>query len=157
MTVPVNDPETSSPGAIGALILIPVIIAGAAAVVAIKASGYFDFISHSWNSVFSYRHKRKKSNPSDERSPSPEYPDSLGDLESVYPVSVKGPLEDSASKSSPSPSKTWHPARSSRLEWSFGPQTHNPYELSRVLQRPLPSVAPPGTSNYVFLPIFDQD
>lgn len=153
---PVNDSENSSQGAVGALILIPVVIAGAAALVAIKATGYWDSIGIPCRKIFCFlrrNNKNKKRNRSDEgHSTAQSYPDSLGDLESIYPASETHPLRD-CSPSKDTPAKGWHPSRPSRLSWSFGPAlklpNQNHYELSSV-QRPSPCVSPLERSQFQY-------
>lgn len=145
----VNTSDNSSPGAIGALILIPVLIAGAAVIIAIKASGFWVVIVEAWHiNSRGFKRKNKGRNRSDEEThTSKSYPDSL-DLESIYPASETHPLRD-RSPSKGTPAKGWHPSRPSRLMWSFGSdsalRSQSPCELSSV-QKPSPCVAPPEKS-----------
>jgi len=137
---------TSNPGAVGALILVPIAIAGSVAFIAIKTT-YFWQKTSAWCKSFitwppSDRLKQRRS----DLSTSQIYPDSWCDLENTNSSCEEG------NKVQLSPTKdtlngVWHPHRSSRLTWSFGASSKsrvpNRSESSRTVQTPLPAVARP--------------
>jgi hypothetical protein len=136
------------PGLVGALILVPIAIAGGIAFIAVKIPDFWRKITtffQAWS--LCSRPKRKKINRSD-LSTSQAYPDSWSDLESSRSLehSILVPeTRESPRRNIPlgdPPSRIWHPSRSSRLTWSFGEdqrsQSLNPCESSKGVQRPLP-------------------
>ena len=133
---------SSSNPPIGALIIVPIVIAASAAFVALKTQHGFQTISQfcrrTWNRknwIFrrapSRRRKLKRSDVT-----STAYADSWPDLEStrssasIDPFSTfigQSPVHKSCSEGdlhsefrhTPTPSQVWHPDRSNRLQWSF--------------------------------------
>jgi hypothetical protein len=149
MTTPLNNSSNSSPGAVGALILIPVIIAGAAAIVAIKASGYWNLVTRFCQRLLNYRGrvKHNRKNRSD-LSSSQNYPDSFGDLESIC-MDSEARLKSDKSPVKDTSTRIWHPQRASRLTWSFGqvlPSQNQSHFESSSVQIPLPAVVRPEKS-----------
>lgn len=157
----------SSNTAIGALILVPIVIAASAAFIALKTQRGFltiaQFCSRHWNQRRPWtrlrtgrrgRKQRRSDLPSNQL-----YGDSWCDLESIRSSQSSRPPaytrytstsprrrslnERSRSirySDSPSPIRTWHPTRSNRLSWSFTDptsQSPNPFESSSVV-RPSP-------------------
>lgn len=156
----------SSNTAIGALILVPIVIAASAAFIALKTQRGFQAIAQfcsrhwsrrrPWTRLGTGRRGRKQ-----RRSDLPSnqlYGDSWCDLESIRSSSSRPPAYTSFTSTSPrrkslsersrsirysdSPStnRTWHPTRSNRLSWSFTDPTSqnlNPFESSSVV-RPSP-------------------
>jgi hypothetical protein len=162
---------SNSNSAVGALILVPVVIAFCAAFLALKTVGLFKHIykfvhpywsrlTHwsCWNHITPTR-KIRKSNLSTFRT----YGDSWCDLESVasdqesYSRFVgQSPRKTSRSKTStsawdkddfvgPDLPQAWHPSRSTRLRWSFtNPRSsrRSPFESSNVVRRSPESRSP---------------
>jgi hypothetical protein len=136
------------PGLVGALILVPIAIAGGIAFIAVKIPDIWRKITtffQAWS--LCSRPKRRKINRSD-LSTSQAYPDSWSDLESSRSLDhnlLAQEAREFPGRSSllrDPPSKIWHPSRSSRLVWSFGEdkrsQNLHPCESSKGVQRPLP-------------------
>ena len=152
--------DTSSP-AIGALVLVPIVIAASAAYIAIKTSETADrlgrYCSKLWNNRFLWfqaqqtqrRRKLRRSNlPSTQL-----YADSWCDLESGDDDTRYTPFlgQERRSKSYSegdkdnigiqleNPKQIWHPSRSTRLLWSFtNPRSLSPLRLgSSSAARPL--------------------
>jgi hypothetical protein len=140
-TTPVDGAST---GTIGALILVPVVIAIGATAIAIKTTDIWprtkEFFCGVCSSLHCQRLRKKKraSDLSDE--------DSWCDIESLSERRVLTPELPSRD----SPSRIWHPRRSSRLTWSFmTPKTSSQrlYESPKLsdVQLPAPILAPPVT------------
>lgn len=141
--------------AIGALILVPIVIAASAAFIAIKTSELSHragrLCSKLWDNYYPWSQeqktrRRRKLRRSNLRS-SQLYADSWCDLESIDedPRYTAFNGQDRRSKSSSegdkddlagdTPRRIWHPARSARLMWSFtNPRSLSPLrlELSNV-------------------------
>ncbi len=154
----------STTSAIGALILVPIIIAVSAAFIALKASDLSQqvcrFIKKLWtqNSPLSNRNKsrrRRKLRRSNLTS-SQLYADSWCDLESIDSRGYSSPIREDNSRNSycergeeenfgDSATRVWHPSRSTRLMWSFtSPKSRNlnHFALSNVA-RPSPAARRP--------------
>lgn len=139
---------TSNPGAVGALILIPIAIAGSVAFIAIKTTHIWHKTSIRCKAFFIWpRSDRKKQRRSD-LSTSQVYADSWCDLESTHSCEERNQVRLSPTKDTLT--KIWHPHRSSRLTWSFGgsPRSRDPNhsELSKSVQTPLPVATRPERS-----------
>jgi hypothetical protein len=141
---------TSNPGAIGALILVPIAIAGSVAFIAIKITHFWHKTSRRCKAFITWprsdRTKLRRSN----LSTSQVYADSWCDLESIHSCKEESLVELSSIKGTLN--RVWHPPRSSRLMWSFGgsPKSRNPNhsESSKSMQTPLPVVLHPERSQY---------
>ena len=155
--------NSSSPP-IGALIIVPIVIAASAAFVALKTQHGFrtilSFCRRIWNrrpslTRGSTSRRRRKHNRSDIGSSS--YADSWCDLESIHSSQGvdsfstfigQSPINKAFSegdqnilcRSSPTPSQVWHPNRSNRLQWSFtNPGSRSPRPLGLLsVARPSP-------------------
>jgi hypothetical protein len=139
---------SSNPGAVGALILVPIAIAGSVAFIAIKTTHFWHKNNRRYKAFFTWpRSDRTKQRRSD-LSTSQVYADSWCDLESTRSCEEGNQIQLSPAKNTLS--RTWHPHRSSRLTWSFGgsPKSRDPNhsESSRSVQTPLPVVARPERS-----------
>jgi hypothetical protein len=136
---------TSNPGAVGALILVPIAIAGSVAFIAIKTTHFWDKASRRCKTLFTWRQssgtKQRRSNFSSSQA----YVDSWCDLESIYSRKEENLIGLSPAKANLN--RIWHPHRSSRLTWSFGdsPKLRNPNhsESSKSVLTPLPVVVRP--------------
>lgn len=154
---PVFAMNSDTSPAVGALILVPIVIAASAAFIAVKTSETLQraghYCSKLWNEHSPWSHtqktqKRRKLRRSNLPS-SQLYADSWCDLESGDddPRSTPFNGHDRTSKSYSegykdnieieleTPSKVWHPTRSARLMWSFtNPRSLSPlrFELSSV-------------------------
>jgi hypothetical protein len=153
----------SSNSAIGALIIVPIVIAASAAYIALKTHSVFQTIARTlcriWEEKFPWSHRkaieRRKQKRSD-LSSTQVFADSWCDLESLHsPFKVSERSYSTFIGQSPShrslsegderalletPKRIWHPTRSDRLMWSFAnPKSpnHNHFELSNVA-RPSP-------------------
>lgn len=166
--------------AIGALILVPIVIAASAAFIAIKTSETLQravhYCSKLWSEHSPWSHTQKTQKRSKLRRsnlPSTQlYADSWCDLESGDDDPRYTPFngQDRRSKSYSegdkdaveieleTPSKVWHPTRSARLMWSFtNPRSLSPlrFELSSVAkpsQAARPPVKPSGDANRLAQP-----
>jgi hypothetical protein len=139
---------TSNPGGVGALILVPIAIAGSVAFIAIKTTHFWQKTSTRYKAFFTWpRRDRTKQRRSD-ISTSQVYADSWCDLESTHSCEEGNQVQLSPTKDTLT--KVWHPYRSSRLTWSFGdsPKSRNPNhsESSKSVQIPLPVAARPERS-----------
>lgn len=143
--------------AIGALILVPIVIAASAAFIAIKASEFSHragrYCSRLWSEHYPWSHTRKthrrrKLRRSNLRS-TQLYADSWCDLESIDDDPQYTPFigQEQRSRSNSegeqgdvaveveTPKQIWHPTRYARLKWSFSsPRSLSPLhlELSNV-------------------------
>ena len=148
--------------AFGALILVPIVIAGSAAFLAIKAPEVYTKTAglciRGWKSCtrvlpWTGSKQSRKIRRSDSFS-AQVYADSWVDLESNHSDRVfstfigQSPVrkansdgsKDESVRSNDTPRRIWHPSRSTRLMWSFGnprSQSPNPFESSNAV-RPLP-------------------
>lgn len=144
----------NSSTAVGALILVPIFIAGSAAFVAIKTTeayklsfGKFSKAWASWSQYIPGRESHRRRQEKKRRcklSSSETYGDSWPDLESTYSKQAastfigQSPLRDPSKEDTSS--ELWHPTREARLSWSFiNPRSRSPDHLilSSVV-RPLP-------------------
>jgi hypothetical protein len=154
---------SSSNPPIGALIIVPIIIAASAAFVALKTQHGFQAISlycrRKWNRRGNWafrnaRSRRRKAKRSDSRSNA--YADSWHDLESTHSAQGvdsfstfigQSPINKSYSEgdlhtrycNTPTPSQIWHPDRSNRLQWSFTNQELRSHHRSELLNVARPS------------------
>lgn len=143
-----NDTDT---GAVGALILIPIAIAGSAAFIAIKATDFWKTTVRRVRGLSTslpwHTQRRRLPNRSDQLS---SYEDSFFDLESLSSSQFpsENPRQNRRWKRAPQlatrPSKvpntsfseTWHPSRLDRLQWSFvNPQSP---DLNRFVSSSIP-------------------
>jgi hypothetical protein len=134
---------TSNPGAVGALILVPIVIAGSVAFIAVKTTHFWQKTSRWCKAFFTWpRSDRTKQHRSD-LSTSQVCADSWCDLESTHSCEEGNqvhlsPTEDTLTR-------IWHPHRSSRLTWSFGgsPRSRDPNHSgsSKSVQTRLPVTA----------------
>ena len=158
----------SSTSAIGALILVPIVIAASAAYIALKTTEFSECIvplcRDLWDDWCPWsdkrrRQRRRKRNGSDP-SFAQSYADSWYDLDSTHsregfsrfinqspPRHLSGNkdqgIEDGTAR------KVWHPDRANRLTWSFtNPRSRspNPFGSSNVV-KPLPAALRPGRSS----------
>lgn len=141
---------TSNPGAVGALILVPIAIAGSVAFIAIKTTHFWYKTSIRCAAFFAWpRSNRTKQRRSDLLT-SQVYADSWYDLESTHSCEEGNQVQLSPTKNTLT--RIWHPHRSSRLTWSFGDSLKsrdpNHSESSRSVQTPLPVLARPERSQY---------
>jgi hypothetical protein len=139
---------TNNPAAVGALILVPIVIAGSVAFIAIKATHFCHNAHKRCKKFFSWpRVERTKQRHSDV-SASRADADSWYDLESTISREEENQVQISATTDTVK--RIWHPHRSSRLTWSFGgslvSRGLNHSESSRSVQTPLPVVACPERS-----------
>lgn len=152
---------SSSNPAIGALILVPIVIAASAAFIALKAAGFFK-AAHSWWRDFWARSGIKDINLKPRRklrrsnlSSRSVYGDSWLELDSVdsrQDIHISTFINQSPkrkrfssssgdkSKDILTPEEVWHPSRNTRLLWSFtNPRSKNPNPFgSSNAVRPLP-------------------
>lgn len=146
---------------IAALILVPIAILFLATFVAIKTTSIFSSSRRNWAAFppvtawarSLYRPRRLKHHKSSDALQL-QQTDSFYDLESVNSPSasrfkkggVKAQAHDLESDRG-TPSKLWHPSRSTRLNWSFGRNSkkgskyHGPYESSNALVPTPPKMA----------------
>ena len=153
--------------AIGALILVPIVIAASAAFIAIKASEFCKragrSIKNFWNNNYPWSStkqsdRKRKIRRSNLRS-SQLYADSWIDLESIdsregysrfinQEPSRRGKSfseGDKAEAYGDTAQRIWHPSRSARLAWSFAnprSPSHNHFESSNVV-KPSPTARRP--------------
>lgn len=133
-------------GLVGALILVPIAIAGSIAFIAVKIPDFWHKITTFFRNCSPRRHPRRKRANRSDLSNSPICPDSWSDLESSHSLN----RNESARQNPPGNrvSGIWRLSRSSRLTWSFGrsqkSQNLNLCESSRSVQRPLPVVVHQG-------------
>lgn len=136
---------TSNSGAVGALILVPIAIAGSVAFIAIKTTHFCDKTSRRCKALLSWPQSGRKKQKWSSISTSQVYADSWCDLESVRSCKEENYAELSFTKDTLN--RVWHPYRSSRLTWSFGesPKSRNlnRSELLKNVQTPLPIVTRP--------------
>ena len=160
---------SSGSPAIGALILVPIVIAASAAYIALKCAELSNrigrYFRRLWDKYYpwSYNNNKTRRRRRDKRSDlssTPLYADSWTDLESIpsergYSTFInqsprRKPLRplsegDERSEAYDNPGEIWHPTRSTRLMWSFtNPRSPNPRrsELSSVV-RPSPAARRP--------------
>ena len=123
--------------AIGALILIPIVIAASAAYIALKFAEVFKRIGcycrKSWDNYYPWSHCNKTRRRRSDLSSNLYYADSWADLESVNSdrgyntfigqsprrKSVNSLSEGGGRSNDDSLGEIWHPTRSTRLMWSF--------------------------------------
>ncbi|CZT43501.1 uncharacterized protein RSE6_03550 [Rhynchosporium secalis] len=153
--------------AVGALVLVPIVIAASAAFIAIYASEFCKragrYIKNSWNKNYPWSEinqstRRRKLRKSNIRS-SQLYADSWADLESIdsregysnfidqKPSSHRRSFaeKDKDDAFGDTAKKIWHPSRSARLAWSFAnprSPSRNLFESSSVA-RPSPTARRP--------------
>lgn len=136
---------TSNPGAVGALILVPIAIVGSVAFIAIKTTHFWHKTSRLCKTFFTWPQSHRTKQRRSELPTSQVYADSWYDLESTHSCKEGSLVESSSTKDTLN--RVWHPHRSSRLTWSFGgsPKSRNPNhsESSKSVQTPLPVVARP--------------
>lgn len=144
------DAQISPSNPVGALILLPIFIAASAAFVALKLTKagkrLFIYLRAHAPALTSSARRRSRARRSN-LSSSFIYGDSFADLESRHNLNETADRPCpvfSLSQDQNTPTKIWHPNRSSRLTWSFmKPQYpgQNHFELSSV-QKPLPVIHP---------------
>jgi hypothetical protein len=133
---------SSSSFAIGALILVPIVIAASAAYLALKCAEFFKrigrYCGRFWDEYYPWSHNNKTRRLRSKRSDlssTPFYADSWADLESIntergYDTFIgQSPRRNSFKSvsegrerpilSSENTGEVWHPTRSTRLMWSF--------------------------------------
>ena len=134
----------SNPGAVGALILVPIAIAGSAAFIAINAPHLWYKVATWCKILFLWTRRDRRKHRQSDLSESQPYADSLYDLESLLSRARNTIVQSASLKDTPT--KIWHPLRSSRLTWSFGgsPQSQSlsHSESLKSVQRPSPAVMP---------------
>lgn len=144
--------------AIGALILVPIVIAASAAYIALKCTEASRrigrYCSRFWDDYYPWSRYNKTQRRRSDLSSNLHHADSWADLESLntdrgYDTfngqsprrkSTRSPSEGNG-KSTESLGEIWHPTRSTRLMWSFtNPRSpnHRRSELSSVA-RPSPA------------------
>ncbi len=142
----------TSTTAIGALILVPIVIAGSAAYIALKTTEFYERIREfcqkfgsPWRAAERRSQRRLRRNQS-HLKPGQLYADSWCDLDSNRTGSAQSTFIGQSRKQSHADEElgleetVWHPTRSARLLWSFSSprsRSRNLYELSNVA-RPLP-------------------
>lgn len=156
--------------AIGALILVPIIIAASAAYIALKATELLQRFgrfccrlwdeNYPWSNINKSRRRSRRRDQRSDLSTASLYADSWIDLESNpsergYDTFTNQSPRRKSTKSfsegderttlNDTPERIWHPTRSTRLMWSFtNPRSPNPRrsELSSVV-RPSPAARRP--------------
>ena len=127
-------------GAVAALILIPIAIAGSAAFIAVKSTNLWKVAVRRFRGAsapFPWHTQKHQRRLSDQSS---SYADSFLDLESL--ASNQSKFEDRYNRRprapNTSPAETWHPSRQARLQWSFtSPQSQDPnHFVSSSIPRP---------------------
>lgn len=157
---------SSNTQAIGALVLVPIVIAASAAYIAIKTTeGYkrlSRYCTHIWlkSPLNQTESRRRRKLYRSDISPNPAYADSWVDLESVASrqgistfINQTPPRRyaniSKASDDSDTVRRVWHPPRDNRLTWSFADP--KPLGLARSalssVSRPLPVVHRPERSS----------
>jgi hypothetical protein len=136
---------TNNAAVVGALILVPIVIAASIAFIAIKTTHLWYKARKScqkffnWDQVEPIKHRRS------DLSASRADADSWCDLESTISWGEENQAQITPVRETSR--RIWHPHRSSRLTWSFGesPVSRGPNhsESSRSVQTPLPVVARP--------------
>lgn len=139
--------NSTNPGPIGALILVPIAIIGSVVIIAIKTPTFWHRVTKRCKERLpKLRRQREKEHRSD-LATLQDCPDSWYDLENTLSQANTAVIQQSPSEESPSPSKIWHPGRSSRLKWSFGRNRQSHHlsrsESSKSVQKPLPVLAAP--------------
>ena len=156
----------STTSAIGALILVPIVIAASAAYIALKTTELskriVTFCRNLWDDWYPWSNKRchqrrRKIRASDPLYSQP-YADSWYDLESIHSRQGFSRFINQSPRKSLSGSdeqysgndtrRIWHPDRANRLTWSFtNPRSQSPnlFESSNVV-RPLPVALRPEKS-----------
>ncbi len=148
----------SNPGAVGALILVPIAIAGSVAFIAIKTTDICHKAVRLCRALFPCSRRQRRKRHRSDLPISQVYADSWCDLEST--LSREGNNIIQPSPTNGSLSRVWHPHRLNRLTWSFGknPESRNQNHLesSKTLQRPLPAIARPERSQSQVEELQDQ-
>lgn len=134
---------TNNPAAVGALILVPIVIAGGVAFIAVKTTHFWQKASRRCQTFFSRPRKKSNKQRRSDLSTSQAYADSWCDLESTASREEENQVQISPTKVTLK--RIWHPNRFNHLTWSFGgsPASRGPNHSgsSRSMQTPLPIVA----------------